>query len=241
MPDKYPMTTTVEGARRIERAVRNVLGSADRSGDRQDGARKADETCWGKITSKVTDGYEWKEQGRKIGSDNKPTWGDIDGGRSGDNSKDDAEKNLAIGVAPNANPVLGSVVMLRRSTTLAKKASPSDPDVWLARWVIVAPLGAVHVKCTSVPDVYGSVVGAKVIDPDTAALVGDEVTVYIIHHTSVDDDFYAFPLSVNSTGTPYYVQFGYPKLKSQFTVLQRMDAVGGTGQSIDWDFVKGHP
>ena len=237
MPDKYPMTTTVEGARRIERAVRNVLGSADRSGDRQDGTRKADETCWGKLGTRYEAGFAWTEVYRYIGNDDKPDWATVDGGRKGDNSATDAEKNLAIelqkGTAFN-----GQIVLLRRAPTLAKQASSSDPPTWLSRWEIVAPISPVaQVQCTDAMG-NGPTCKAKVYD-NFAGIVGDEFEVQVQHITNVGQKFYAIYAGKNVYGKDTYLQHGPPPAKSRGMVLSIMDTNTNLG-TVDWDFPKGH-
>ena len=106
------------------------------------------------------------------------------------------------------------------------------------RYVFAACGGGSSIIRVQVVDDYGHAQGIVSVRKVNASgvLTGDPFNVTIIHHTSTGDIFYA-----HGTDTqPAWMQLGpYPAVRSQFMVLQVMDATNGP-QGIDWDFVKGH-
>ncbi|MDB5295301.1 MAG: hypothetical protein JWO31_1284 [Phycisphaerales bacterium] len=93
------------------------------------------ETCWAKLDTKVSGtpspGWSWQEVFRKPGSGSDvSTWEVVSGGRVGDNTKPDDQKNLAVEMTAGSG-VAGSTVLLRRANTKQTDGS------WRPAWVIV--------------------------------------------------------------------------------------------------------
>jgi hypothetical protein len=233
----------IDGAtgRRLDKTIRVVLGSGSSSGGSPLDATKSGETCWGKLGTKVADGFEWKEQFRKIGSDDKPTWVDVANGRKGDNTKDDDAKNLAVELLKGSAPASGATVLLRRAVILAKKASDSDPDKWLVRWVIVAPLSFIqHGKLTAAWSPGSNTV---TLQPVTGPLSGtatsdDPITAYIsyplgkgaVSFAADVNDVLGYTVIGTSGADPIYMLHNAPQMpraSKQYQVISN-EANSGT-------------
>lgn len=222
-------------AARIGSAVNQVEGFTTDSTGRRVRYGASTQTLYARLTTKVTDGWEWDEVYPHRETSGSITWTTVPTvTRKGRNSPEaNTEKLLAIELVAGDGSA-GAIVMLSR--VFVEKGSGSSATVETG-FVIFTKQKAVQVKCV---DDYGradSKVRVKMLV--SGSPTGDPFDVSIIHHTETNDLFYVYPLA-GGTGGVGYVQFGYPARRGQFTSLLVMDTSGGP-QSIDFAYSKGHP
>ncbi|MDB5297653.1 MAG: hypothetical protein JWO31_3636 [Phycisphaerales bacterium] len=231
--------------RRIGAAVRAVERTpGDRTPDGAVMLRDGDETCYGKLTTKVNGsstsapGWEWNEVYMKEGAaaTDPVTW-EVKAGRfgkaTGSPTPTEEEKNLAVELV-KGTAAAGQVVLLRKA---ARKRKDADIPLWIQQWVIVAPLAASgKVKCVDDRS-HADIVSCKTVDPVSGVESGEAFDVQVTHHTSTGDAFYAVTLP-NVAGQPVMLQIGHPTNRAQYAVLQVMDGTG-SAQAIDYDYLKG--
>lgn len=131
------------------------------------------ETCWGKLTGRITDeGWEWIEVERNRATDGTVTWTTVTGGRSGANSRADPDKELAV-TANKDNPgahTINSIVLLRRTTTL-RAADGEVPPTRQVNWAIINdPLTLFPVIVSQVGGIAGDLTNACTFTYDVATL-----------------------------------------------------------------------
>lgn len=168
--------------------------------------------------------YKWKKVNWAT-----TVWADESGATSGTDytasSYNDA-KGLKVGSTD------GSIVELEflgfDSTSESAKPVYKFADV---------PFKGFRVKCVDDYAHANSYVSVKKVNTSNV-VEGDAFDVAIICHTTLDDIFYVVP-AVTQSSTISLVQIGYPKLRSQYMVLQIKDT-SGLPQGIDWDWLRGH-
>ena len=238
MADDEGYKLDLKSVRKIDKAIRQVLNTGARTGGSPGVASPQQaETCWAKLTSRVTDGFEWQEVYPFIGNDDKPDWATKADGRKGDNTANDPLlKNLAVELV-KGTATTSSIVVVRRANQQQKQVGSAPPD-WKQQWYIISPIPAVgRAQCTDAMG-NGATCKAKVYDP-FAGVVGDEFTVDVVRHTDVGNQFYAAFAGNGSDGKLRYVQLGLPPAKQRGMVLQMMDSSETLG-CVDWDFTQVH-
>lgn len=246
MPDAFKIDGPTAG--RLDKLLRDTYGAglADAPG-LPPGTRSSD-SCWAKLGSQTTDtsgAWTWAECVPTLTEDAPPKieWATIVA-RKGDNTPTEEENKGLAHELVKGTGANGKIVLLRRMSLRQKvsEIAPGTLPKWYVRWVIVAPLpaSAVLVKCTDDLSHGQAYVKAKryVVG---AGVTGDELIITVIHHTTLNDVFYAYPVPnpIAPATDPTFVQIGYPPIRSQFMVLQINDASGGP-QAVDFDWPKGH-
>jgi hypothetical protein len=215
-----------QSVRKLRWATSRAMGSADVSNQsRAQEVASPAETCWGRLTSKVDDGWEWHEVYRKHDGE----WEQKEGGREGTNTP--GPSNLALEML-EGSAVEDEIYLLRRVSVLDDSG---DNGEWKNAWmIIVSAVGARKVKCV---DDYGhdnEYVSVKTLNASNV-VEGEAFDVEVVRHTSTNDVFFV----VQANNTQEYLQLFAPKGGSKYQVWQNMD--GGSGpQSWDKDWIKGH-
>ncbi len=215
-------------AQRIVRVVKAVEGQGPNLGTTKTGGARRGTTFHARLTAEGTGDdagkYKWKAVWRRADGE----WVAVTPATTSDNEFTAQSYNGNEGLA--TGDTAGLVVELE-----FHGYDEDEKPVYLFKDGTAV---AKQVKCVDDYDHGSNVVSVK--DYAGGSAVGEPFDVMCTVHTSVDDTFWVVPRKPD-TFTPdvAWIQIGMPKVRSQFMVLQIMDSYG-FGQSIDWDFVKGH-
>jgi hypothetical protein len=227
MADAPAPNFTARAARRIGRVVRTAERTpVSLDGEATPPALARETIIMARLLTKPAAGkYTWQEVRRKADG----TWVEKVGGRKAETVDD------AVAVPRTGTGDADAVYKVGTSTppVLLRRTPVEQADGSFAlRWVIVTSgANLLTVKCTDDLAHAQPTVHVKLWDGTTES--GDAFGVTIAYHTTTGDVFDV----VADAGR--FVQIGFPRQRSQFMVLQAMDAAG-TAQSVDWDYPKGH-
>ncbi len=206
MPDDGYLLDTPT-TRRVDRVLRRAQNAGNRTADLRDGVPAEQETCWGKLTSRVTPGspgdpakFEWTEVRRK--SDD--TWQTATNGRDGDFSRDDPYKTLAYELLPG-RATINQIVLLRRTPIR------QDDGSYQMAWTIIAPIRAffpVRVTIDSDPGAEGNSTTTCTLTYTVKDLAGEFLaTLQTPERTRYDNCEYD-QVTANSPASAYYDESG---------------------------------